>query len=188
MSACIPHRRGSSFRRLRKRVAAGRRWLGCALALASMWHAPIPWVHAHDLQVPTVEHLAPLQRHVEDFHSGEVEAGETHRGIHAHLVLPWRHSPQTTHGTDGPAGSGSDSEEDESTLLIGAASTSTPIKSVGRPADRAFDSAVANSGASAPHQPVWNGVALFSFSHGRHFFETFGHRVSIGDLCCVRLC
>jgi hypothetical protein len=57
-----------------------------------MWHAPLPWVHSHDIVGPFVEHVLSLARHVDHFHLAEVEHGQRHLGWHVHLVLPWNAS------------------------------------------------------------------------------------------------
>src|SRR5262245_9754318 len=69
--------------------------------LLSLWHAPIPWIHAHDLIGPSVEHLDSLHRHVEEFHAGERSHGEAHLDLHAHLILPWGGGLDSRHSPDG---------------------------------------------------------------------------------------
>jgi|GEM_PF-2388322 len=68
------------------------------LLVLSMWHAPLPCVHTHDIVGPFVEHVLSLARHVDHFHLAEVEHGQRHLGWHVHLVLPWNAS----HATEGP--------------------------------------------------------------------------------------
>src|SRR5262249_55342873 len=71
-----------SIRRLTCRI------LRVVLAL-SLWHAPIPWVHAHEIDGPEVDHSLVLSRHVAEFHSRELSQGERRLDWHMHLVLPW---------------------------------------------------------------------------------------------------
>jgi hypothetical protein len=59
------------------------------LLVLSLWHAPIPWVHSHDLDGPDVARLTMLSEHVAAFHAREVGLGQQHLEWHLHLVLPW---------------------------------------------------------------------------------------------------
>lgn len=65
-------------------ISAGLR----ILLLLSMWHAPFPWLHGHAIAGPDVDQASSLARHVDGFHAGEREHGDTKTGWHVHLILP----------------------------------------------------------------------------------------------------
>src|SRR5262245_48904412 len=70
--------------RIRQPVSVGvRLWL-----VLSLWHAPIPWFHSHEIS-DSAEHAGFLSRHVHEFHADEMAQGEAHPGWHWHLILPW---------------------------------------------------------------------------------------------------
>jgi hypothetical protein len=156
------------------------------LLLLSLWHAPIPWLHAHDLSGPSVEHRAALHRHVDEFHAAELEHGEAHLGLHAHFILPWGHGHDPQHAPNGsdPA----DSDEDDFLVWFGGTPAGAPVKVVGQPTDRALGCVSAFDEQPAAERPTGGSAPLFSLSRGRHFFETYGQKVSAGDLFGVRLC
>jgi hypothetical protein len=65
---------------------------GCALRVLlamSLWHAPIPWLHAHEVSGKRVAANELLERHVEEFHHGLEQAGVAWLSWHVHFVLPW---------------------------------------------------------------------------------------------------
>lgn len=64
---------------------------GRILLVLSLWHAPIPWLHHHDLEGPAVAHTPALYSHVHEFHPAAAEQGLSHSDWHAHLLLPWCH-------------------------------------------------------------------------------------------------
>ncbi|HTI51974.1 MAG TPA: hypothetical protein VL475_13515 [Planctomycetaceae bacterium] len=157
-----------------------------ALLLLSLWHAPIPWVHAHDLAGPSVDHVASLHRHVDAFHARDIEHGEFHLDLHAHLVLPWSHDRQPLHGPGGPELP--DSDDSDFVLEMGGGAAGSTLKALGRPIDPNFDP-LRMAGDLATRGPsAWSAAPGVSRSQGRHFFETFGRSVSVGDLICVRVC
>src|SRR5574337_1804227 len=67
------------------------------LLLLSLWHAPVPWVHAHDLTGPTVDLVYSLHRHVDKYHVRDVQHGALHLDLHTHLILPWSHERSPCH-------------------------------------------------------------------------------------------
>lgn len=156
------------------------------MLLLSFWHAPIPWVHAHDLTGPVAERVASLHRHIDTFHAAQVEHGERHLDLHAHLVLPWGRQ----YDSEPAPGDRHGSETDDVDFLVryGGAPTGSSQTHIGQPTDRAFGSPHAAAGLYAAERSVLSNAPLFSLSHGRHFFETFGRAVSIRDLLGVRLC
>ncbi|MSR57828.1 MAG: hypothetical protein EXS05_09155 [Planctomycetaceae bacterium] len=177
----IVHARVRRFaRRCSRRATVGMQML---LAL-SLWHAPIPWVHAHELQGPQVENSPALHEHVDHFHSHDVAKGETHLDLHTHLILPWdcdRDSDGSPHPAERPG-----CRDDDFVPLAGSAGSS--LKAIGQPTIRALgDLAFAGSLPAMP-RPEGGDEPVFSLTRGRHFFETFGSSVSVRDLICVRLC
>jgi hypothetical protein len=154
--------------------------------LLSLWHAPVPWVHAHDLTGRSVDEVRSLHRHVDEFHARDVELGERHLDLHAHLILPWSHEREPFHRPGCPEGP--DPDDSDFVLEIASGSAGSTPKAIGRPVDPHFDplrsvSEVISRGHSAASAARW-----ISLGHGRHFFETFGRSVSVGDLICVRVC
>jgi len=161
----------------------GRRFLALLLAL-SLWHAPVPWVHAHDLRGPDVDHIGQLHRHVDVFHSSEIAAGQSHLELHAHLILPWERDADPNHpGTPHSPGS------DEFDFVLPSADTSASlsVKLVGPAADLLVANVLSSGFVLADSTLTWE-ASLRASSHGSHFFETYGSSVSIGDLVSVRLC
>jgi hypothetical protein len=156
------------------------------LLVLSLWHAPVPWVHAHDLVGPVVDHVPALHRHVDEFHATEVEHGDEHLDLHAHWILPWQraHDP-----VQAPGHPGGDSSDDDGFLFrVAGAATGPTLKSVGQPAGRSFDGLSPALGMSVRQRLPFGNAPAFALSHGRHFFETYGRAVSVGDLLGVRVC
>jgi hypothetical protein len=158
----------------------------CVALVLSLWHAPIPWVHVHDLEGPQVERLQLLSQHVADFHARDLGQGAARLAWHAHLVLPWcliNHSPC-------PEG---DEREPGSDDFLGnvkiSAARAVAGDAIGQPSTRAFlagDQAadqllIASHSAGAM-------AALGAPALGRHFFETYGRSDAVRDLVGVRLC
>lgn len=155
------------------------------LLVLSLWHAPIPWVHAHDLIGPDVEHIAELHQHVDRFHAEEVRHGESHLDLHTHLIYPWgrHHSPGAPDDSE-PAGS----DDGDFLLLAGTSSGVTSSKTFGQPTDRAIDVIAPVDQGPAAHAAVGGHAPLICLSRGAHFLETYGRAVSSRDLFGVRLC
>lgn len=175
--------RNGTRRRVSRCALVSRRFLTLLLAL-SLWHAPVPWFHAHDLLGPDVDHIAQLHRHVDAFHASEIAAGESHLELHAHLILPWERDADPD-DPGSPHVPGSD-DFDVALLTVDTASTLS-AKVVGRALDLLTSSVSQREFALADDGLVWE-ASLRASSHGTHFFETYGSSVSIGDLVSVRLC
>jgi hypothetical protein len=158
-----------------------------ALVVLSLWHAPIPWVHAHDLDGPQVEQLKLLSQHVAAFHAGDIGLGQTRTDWHVHLVLPWcmlHHGPCPNDDRHGP-----DSDDFFGTVKIGAAASPLSARAIGQPIDRAFlvrDLAL-DHGLASPRGAA-SCVLDQAVHRGTHFFETYGRSISVSDLVGVRLC
>jgi len=170
-----------------RRTGKGRfaRFVHVALVL-SLWHAPIPWVHTHELVGPQVDSRQLLSQHIAEFHSRELSRGEERLDWHLHLVLPWclvHHLPCPD--GDHPRGAFDD-------LFDGAKVTTGRTVSLdlfGQPATRAFlawDSSIAD--ARALHCAAAADSARGALDRARHFFETYGHSIGIEELIGVRLC
>jgi hypothetical protein len=154
--------------------------------LLSLWHAPVPWVHAHDLTGRAVDEVRSLHRHVDEYHARELELGERHLDLHAHLILPWSHEHQPFHRPGCPERP--DTDDSDFVLELASASAGSTLKAIGRPVDRHFDPLRSTSDVISRGQLAWAAARWSSPGYGRHFFETFGCSVSIGDLICVRVC
>ena len=159
--------------------------LRVALVL-SLWHAPIPWLHAHDLDGPLVEHLESLSQHVAEFHAVELGAGEQHLEWHLHLVLQWclNHQLPCPDADDRQPGS----DDYVGAVKMSAARANAGAAS-GQPTARAFlaDDFIHGSLAILP-QVAKADRAMSAIARARHFFETYGRADSLRDLVGVRLC
>jgi hypothetical protein len=159
--------------------------LRVVLAL-SLWHAPIPWVHAHEIDGPDVDHSLVLSRHVAEFHSRELSRGEKRLDWHMHLVLPWclvHHLPCPDQQQPRPV----------SDDYVGGAKWSAAGPSASKiliePATRAFrgEDLATDDGLWAASAAGVN-TALSAIARGQQFFETYGRTHSVRDLVGVRLC
>jgi hypothetical protein len=151
----------------------------------SLWHAPIPWVHAHDLDGPEVAKRAMLSQHIAEFHSHEVGLGAEHLEWHVHLVLPWC----LVHHLPCPDSHDRDPGADD--FFGGAKISGAGMKAgetLGAPLTRAFQAYAPASDLAArlPHTSG-TGDAILTPAPGRHFFETYG-AAAVRDLVGVRLC
>ena len=156
------------------------------LIAVSLWHAPIPWVHSHDLEGPQVDRLEVLSQHVAEFHASDLGQAENRLNWHFHLVLPWclvHHFP-CPDNEDRGAGS----DEFVASMKMGAASQASG-KVLGEPTVRAF----LNAAGGLAHSTLLLGsagpsLAIAARTRGTHFFETYGRSASVRDLVGVRLC
>lgn len=155
------------------------------LLVMSLWHAPIPWIHAHDLDGPQVAQRAPLSQHIAEFHARDVALPQERLEWHVHLVLPWC----LTHHLPCPNGEQHQTAADE--FFNGVKMTATGAtagETIGQPTARVF-LAGDSSAATTSLLPLTAGknVPALALASSRHFFETFG-AASIRDLVGVRLC
>jgi hypothetical protein len=172
-------------RRFRPAIRLASRVLRIMLVL-SLWHAPIPWVHAHEIDGPQVDRLQMLARHVNEFHARELTRGEQCLDWHVHLVLPWclvHHLPCPEE----------DQHEPGADEYFGGARSSTagisPVMDIGQPTTTAFLSgAPAADQAGLATQEVGTRSAILACALGTHFFETYGRTDCVRDLVGVRLC
>ncbi len=157
-----------------------------AVFALSLWHAPIPWVHAHEIEGPQVERLQLLSRHVAEFHTRELSQGARRLDWHVHLVLPWcfdHHFPCPDQERREP---GSDDYFGGTALNTVAA---TSAKTIGQPTARAFLAAHPPSDQPAALRDTMDArTALAAAGRGGHFFETYGRPHPVRDLASVRLC
>jgi hypothetical protein len=156
------------------------------MLVLSLWHAPIPWVHAHDLEGPAVERREMLSQHVAEFHARELSLGEQRLEWHAHLVLPWclvHHFPCPDSDDREPG-----ADDYFGGVKVCAAGT-TACETIGQPTARAF---LAGDLVAGPALLLADAsgaeTALFAIARGRHFFETYGRTDSVRNLLGVRLC
>lgn len=164
-----------------RRVTA--RGLRCVVVL-SLWHAPIPWIHIHELAGPQVDRSDSLSEHVAQFHARDLQWGNTAIDWHSHLVLPWC----LNHHHNCPDDDERDSGSDE--IFAGcqvAAGGTAGTQWIGQPTGRAFlaGQIAAGAGTFAQHAA---GAVLFDQARCRHFFETYGSSAAVRDLLSVRLC
>lgn len=156
-----------------------------AALIVSLWHAPIPWVHFHDLEGPQVEQLETLSQHVAEFHAGEVGHGLTALDWHAHLVLPWSLHQHDTCPEDEHA----PRPEGDCLVMLAGSAISQLSLSLGRPIPAALagpGDAIASSPLALPEV-----VAAATIPPGglcRHFFETYGPSIAVRDLVGVQIC
>jgi len=180
-------RRSSHHEKRRSRGAGSlspARRLLAALLVVSLWHAPVPWIHAHALRGGDVDHIEQLHRHVDAFHATEIAAGQLRLELHAHLILPWERVP-TPDAPGAPHVPGSD---DLDYALLSADSGATlSAKSAGAVSPDSFGNLMTSQVIDSFLRQAPES-SLRGISCGSHFFETYGCSVSIGDLVSVRLC
>jgi hypothetical protein len=70
-----------------KRAGRTRSWIVCAVLAASLWRAPVPWIHSHETLEAQGLPEAALSRHVHQLHPQESE--HSILGWHVHLSYPW---------------------------------------------------------------------------------------------------
>jgi hypothetical protein len=169
-------------RRIIRRVSAALR----LSVVLSLWHAPIPWIHAHDLEGPEVDRLPLLARHVNEFHGREVTRGQHHLDWHLHLVLPWSLVHDTSCPEDGHPQPGSDEYCGAPRLAVASAA---PFQGLGELTARALlpGQLSADLAIITPSE-VGAQAALTGCARGTHFFATYGRADAVRDLLGVRLC
>jgi hypothetical protein len=74
-------------RNRRKKASRTRSWIVCALLAASLWRAPVPWIHSHETLEAQGLPEAALAWHVHHLHAQEGE--HSIFGWHLHLSYPW---------------------------------------------------------------------------------------------------
>jgi len=164
---------------------------GVALRLVlvlSLWHAPLPWVHAHMMPKRAGGHAHALARHVHALHAEDIEHGATHLAWHLHLVLPWCVEGETRCPSDDPS-------DDEGhigfTMKFGVATSASQQTAHdlggGLASDACGGGAIAGGlmAATTFHDVR---VADPQRHRSRHFLETFGRTISAAELTGVRLC
>ena len=173
--------------RVKRRSATGltSRVLRAVLAL-SLWHAPIPWMHAHEIEGPRVARLQLLSQHVAEFHARELSEGARELDWHVHLILPWclvHHFPCPDNDERQP---GSDDYFGGATLSAAGLSSG---KMIGQPTMRAFLAGhPASDHPAVLPETIGAHAALAALGRGTHFFETYGRPHPVRDVASVRLC
>ena len=179
----------STFRTSRTLARAAKKLAGRVLRVVmvlSLWHAPIPWVHVHELEGPQVERLELLSQHVADFHARELSWGGTCLDWHSHLVLPWCLSHQHDCPADDDRNPGSDDIFGGAKVVAGGLVAG---QSIGQPTTRAFLAGeIPADEAALVHHGAGASAVLYGQASCRHFFETYGCSVAVRDLVSVRLC
>ncbi len=77
----------SRGRKSRKKSGRTRLWIVCAVLAASLWRAPVPWIHSHEMLEAQGLPAAALAWHLHHLHSEEGEHAIF--GWHLHLSYPW---------------------------------------------------------------------------------------------------
>lgn len=169
--------------------ATGRRSVRIAVRLLlvlSLWHAPIPWVHAHDLEGPDVEHTAPLLHHVSEHHSHDVAIGMTHCAWHSHLVVPGechRHE-----GCPAEHRHGDDADDIVFSLKFEVAPPTAPVHLTGCPDQPTWLSADLLQADSSTVRMALARAAGEEAAVFRHVLESYGRSASPTALWGVILC
>src|SRR5438309_1651419 len=156
-----------------------------AAIVLSLWHAPIPWVHAHDLDGPRVEGRQLLSEHVAEFHGRELSQGQKRLDWHMHLVLPWcivHHLPCPDSDHRQPA-----SDDFFGAVKMGRGAELS-VKAIMQPTTRAFLAASLGADAARLLLSAIGTESIGVFGRGTHFFETYGRTSCVRDLVGVRLC
>lgn len=165
----VPRRRGAILR--------------IVLAL-SLWHAPIPWLHCHDLDGTEVEHTAALSHHVHGFHQSALEHGVRHAPWHAHLLLPWCN--ETLPCSEGDESPHRDGLPDDCIACRADAGPSTQSASLPASAiEQGADDGTLLRAAWNRHAAAGGRSPL---SRSGHFLATSGCSTSLIDLLSARLC
>jgi hypothetical protein len=88
----------SRGRKVRKSSGRTRSWIVCAVLAASLWHAPIPWIHSHETLEAQGLSAAALAWHLQHLHPH----GSEHAifGWHIHLSCPWDVSNEPAPSSD----------------------------------------------------------------------------------------
>jgi hypothetical protein len=172
-------------RALRKHQMLSARWLRVAIVV-SLWHAPIPWVHVHELEGPTVDRLALLSQHVSEFHARDVGGDAGPLDWHMHVILPWdliHHAPCPDQQSHEPGA-------DDYCTGAGACGLELAAgKTIGQPLACTFLAGELQP-ALAP-QALTSGSASAAVCPGlacRQFFASYGSGVAVRDLTGVRTC
>jgi hypothetical protein len=71
----------------RKKTGRTRSWIVCAVLAASLWRAPVPWIHSHETLEAQGLPEAALAWHLHQLHPHESEHDIF--GWHVHLTYPW---------------------------------------------------------------------------------------------------
>jgi hypothetical protein len=153
-----------------------------AVLIVSLWHAPVPWVHFHDLESPQVAQSEELSNHVFEFHSHDLLVGLKSLSWHAHLVLPWSLHPHSRQPDDEEDGSRPESDCVVSNAGSGNLNHACSHgRSLAAP-DSRLSVIVTAAPTTIGHVQSRNG-ALF-----RQFLATFGQGNALRALTSVRLC
>jgi hypothetical protein len=173
------------MRRLLRPVSGRLRVALRAALVLSLWHAPIPWVHFHELPASPVESFDWLAEHVAEFHSADVEAGRTELDWHVHLVLPWTLNVQHSGCPD-------EQQESRPEDVCATATTANSNLSVGQLSGRSDSMALASwmieSTVSRAQLEIADVDPLRARGSGLHFFETYGSASALRTLTGVRVC
>jgi hypothetical protein len=172
-------------RALRKDRLLTARWLRLAVVV-SLWHAPIPWLHIHEMEGPSVDRLALLAQHIAEFHGRDSGQPVASLDWHMHVILPWdliHHAPcqdQERH---------QNSADDDYAGLSASGFALVSATTVGQPLARGFqDGQWQLPLAPESHSRGMASAALCPGQLCRQFFATYGTAVSVRDLTGLLTC
>jgi hypothetical protein len=152
-----------------------RSWVACIVLAASLWRAPVPWIHKHEAAAADGS-TARLAWHLRNFHG--TGPAQKVSGWHVHLTFPWNvlNEPLGDEDADAPK----PNSVYEMPFVV-SAGVSVP--------DSDCDTAFSPLPTSLL-EPGLNGcVDLHATSvAGLHFLQTFPPRVPLRALICVALC
>jgi hypothetical protein len=149
-------------------------WLVCAALIASLWRAPVPWIHTHQSFAAQTISATSRTRHLHLYHSHD---GDEDFGWHVHLTFPWD-------VLDEPCGRQTPDSPEPTCAYEMPFVASAP----------SADNLDASASSFAPQFTlVETGTAdrvhgMISLVSGLHFLETYSPRVPLRALLCVARC
>ncbi len=183
---CAVRQPDACVRPFRRPAAGVGKVFDCILRTAlvlSLWHAPIPWLHQHDLPgsggVPT----GGLARHLNEYHGDLALAGQIRLGWHVHLALPWCDAEGgACPDENAPAESGHFDCGLKDGVIASSNDASDNAAPIGWCAT-VFAHAAPTPAGVAPGQ-----ACMADNGAGGHFLATYGSAIASADLFGVRVC
>ena len=153
-----------------------RSWIVCAVLAASLWRAPVPWIHSHETLEAQGLSEAALGWHLRHLHPHDSEHAIF--GWHIHLTCPWDISNEPSPSQD------PDSPKPRAVYdMPYVVSQASPAVDVDRHANSWLPASLpALHSAAASLQSEAKGVS------GRHFVQPYPPSVSLRALICVMQC
>ncbi len=163
-------------RRRRKKAGRTRSWIVCAILVASLWRAPVPWIHSHETLEAQGLPEAALAWHVQHLHPQE--SNHSIFGWHIHLSYPWdvSNEPTPTREPDVPK----PRAVYDMPYVVSAATSNVDL-------DRHANQCVCDFPISVPAADAWLPSDAARISD-RHFPPTHPPSVTLRALFCVVQC